>query len=108
MKIIITLLLITLSSAVFSEETLCKRVESKGEGHWPLPENAFTKERANKALKTLGKFTKNGSMGTDYVKVENELMFIKGYMLKTFLDPKDKVMLKEYCTFIETEAYVKH
>ena len=108
MKTIITFLLITFSLSIYAEETFCKKIESRGEGHWPLPEKAFTKERANKALKSLKEFTKNGSMGDDYVKVENELMFIKGYMLKIFLNPKDKTMLKEFCSFIENEAYVKH
>jgi hypothetical protein len=108
MKIIISLLIITFSLNVFGQEALCKKIESQGEGHWPIPEEAFTKERAQKALKTLEDFTAHGSMGADYVKAENELMFIKGYMLKTFLDPKDKVMLNEYCAFIENEAYVRH
>ena len=108
MKTIITFLLITFSLSIYAEETVCKKTESRGEGHWPLPEKAFTKQRANKALKALEEFTKNGAMSADYVKVENELMFIKGYMLKTFLNPKDNSMLKEYCSFIENEAYVKH
>ena len=108
MKTIITILLITLSSSVFSEETLCKVVESRGEGHWPLPEKAFTKERANKALKALEKFTNHGLMGADYINVENELMFIKGYMLKKFTDPNDKTMVNMYCSFIENEAHVIH
>ena len=47
-------------------------------------------------------------MGGDYVNVENELMFIKGYMLKKFTDPKDKTMVNMYCSFIENEAHVIH
>ena len=108
MKTIISLIIITFSLNAFGEEALCKKVESRGEGHWPLPEKAFTKERANKALKKLEKFTNHSLKGADYINVENELMFIKGYMLKKFTIPKDKTMVKEYCTFIENEAYVKH
>ena len=108
MKTIIIILLISFSHSIYAEKTLCKIAESRGEGHWPLPEEAFTKERANKALKKLGKFTNQGLMGGDYVNVENELMFIKGYMLKKFTDPKDKTMVNMYCSFIENEAHVIH
>ena len=108
MKYTLSILLIIISFSTYAEETLCKRIESKGEGHWPIPEKAFTKERANQALELLSEFTNKGTMDADYVSAENELIFIKGYMLKAFLRPGDKEMLKEFCTFIETEAYARH
>ena len=108
MKIILITTFLLFSITAYCEETLCNKVESRGEGHWPLPEKAFTKERANKALETLAKFTSNGSTGADFAVVENELMYIKGYLLKSFLNSNDKLLLKEYCEFIENEAYVKH
>ncbi len=91
-----------------SEESLCRKIESKGEGHWPLAECAFTKERANRAIEALSKLTNKTSMGADFVSVENELMYIKGYLLKQMTDPKDKEMRKEYCSFIENDAYIRH
>ena len=108
MKSTLLILLIIVSFSSYAEETLCNKIESKGEGHWPIPEKAFTKERANQALEILSNFTNKGTMDADYVSAENELIFIKGYMLKTFLRLGDKEMLKEFCAFIETEAYARH
>ncbi|MBL1275232.1 MAG: hypothetical protein COB30_004025 [Ectothiorhodospiraceae bacterium] len=108
MKYAIAIYLVLFSISVNSEESLCKKVESKGEGHWPLDESKFTKKRANSALESLSKLTNNTSMGADFVSVENELMYIKGYLLKQMTDPKDKEMRKEYCSFIENDAYIHH
>ncbi len=113
----------------------CKKVKSQGEGHWPVDESAFTLERANKAASELQKLinanttnNKEAPYPEELGEMRNHFMMIKGYMLKTMLvrsirskdDKKtDKVtremmeksstyLKKDFCDFIENDAYVSH
>ncbi len=102
MKHTILFLFLLLSLNVFGGELNCSRVESKGEGHWPLPPEAFTESRYNEAIDYLDEIVKVRAKGRDFYNVENELMYIKGYMLKLHNESK------AFCEFIQKEAYVRH
>ena len=102
MKPTIPFLILLLSLNVYSEEQNCPKVESKGEGHWPLPPEAFTESRFNEAVDYLNEIVKVRAEGRDYYNVENELMYIKGYMLKLHNESE------AFCEFIQKEAYVRH
>lgn len=87
---------------------MCKEIKSTGEGHWPISEKTFTKERALKATKTLNQLISLNEVVADYVSIENELLYIQGHMLKKYAKKNDEYFVKEYCNFIENEAYVRH
>jgi hypothetical protein len=81
---------------------------------WYIPETAFTKEAATKALKALSAQVDGGVRGRDF-DVDNDLKMIKGYLYRTYLAEHEKAfgsedveLRKEFCTFLKTEAYVSH
>jgi hypothetical protein len=82
---------------------------------WYIPESAFTKEEANKALVELKSQVNNDWNGADYQNVENRLKMIKGYLFRVYLDgykkqsgEEDKNLKEEFCRFIRNEAFVSH
>ena len=106
-------------------ENLCPAVKSKGEGHWPIPEEAFSKEAAIKAAEDLKMLLNNSEKSSDYFAenvgidfgsaVRNNLVSIEGYMLKVNAqkDIKEnnqsaKWTLKAWCDFIKNDAVVWH
>jgi len=81
---------------------------------WHIPESAFTKEAANKALKNLNDQVNAGAKGRDFL-VGNDLKMIKGYLYRAYLEEHkrafgedDKELLKEFCRFLREEAFVEH
>jgi len=81
---------------------------------WYIPETAFTKEAADKALKDLGSQVDGGVSGKDF-NVDNDLKMIKGYLYRAYLaeheksfGSEDTELRNEFCTFLKTEAYVAH
>ena len=108
MKLLTLLLLFLTSISAYGGVALCNKVESKGEGHWPIREDHFTKSAAYDSLKKLEHFVDEKSPSADYVSIENALIYLKGYVLKKYADPNDEISLKEYCDFIENEAYIRH
>ena len=134
MRIIIGLILMLLSSISFAEE-YCTKVQSSGEGHWPIPEDEFNIENANTAIEELKKlisaYSPGSSITPDAVylnEVENHQMMIKGYMLKSMLDKYIKkennrtvtenmmeyhkstvgYLKEEFCGFVKHDAYIRH
>ena len=104
---------------------LCPKVVSKGEGHWPVPEEAFTKEHALKASielnellnKVEGPLISSKDLGGLDISpyVMNRIVFIKGFALKSEAIESSKHdrdyskwAIKEFCDFIKTEAFTWH
>lgn len=121
----IVLSLILLASVNAAANDLCPPVQSEGEGHWPIPEDEFTQEAAQKSAKKLEKIMAELSEGQEYFAkkyaidyeslVFNELIFIKGYTLKlsakTALNNDAKFAkhsVDEFCSFLKNEASVWH
>jgi hypothetical protein len=82
---------------------------------WYIPESAFTKEEANKAIKELQGQANSEWNGADFISVENRLIMIKGYLFRVYLDDyrkrfgeDDKFTKEEFCRFIREEAFVRH
>jgi hypothetical protein len=74
---------------------------------WFIPEAAFTKEAADKALKNLASQVDGGVGGKDF-NVDNDLKMIKGYMYRAYLAEDEKAfgsedaeLKKEFCTFLK-------
>lgn len=65
-----------------SEGRFCSPVASVGEGHWPIDEAEFTKERARKALDSLSKYIDQVDTRMDFVSIDNDLLQVKGYLLR--------------------------
>jgi hypothetical protein len=92
-----------------------KLPEAKKEGdRWYIPEAAFTKEAADKALKRLSEQIDVGVSGKDFL-VNNDLLMIKGYLYRAYLDEHEKTfgsedleLTKEFCNFLKNDAYVQH
>ena len=91
-----------------AQELLCKEVKSKGEGHWPIPEKAFTKKRYDKAVALLNELSDKEHAVADYTTIENEMIYIEGFFLKLYAESGDKEMKKQFCEFIQNKAYVRH
>src|SRR5882672_11198837 len=59
------------------------KAEKEGDA-WYIPESAFTKEAANKALQNLSTQINKGVKGRDYL-IDNDLKMIKGYLFISYL-----------------------
>ena len=82
---------------------------------WYIPESAFTKDEANKALNQLQSEINTEWNGPDFVTVENRLKMIKGYLFRLHLEGyrkqfgrEDKALMEEFCRFIREQAYISH
>lgn len=90
-----------------NESRLCAPVTSHGEGHWPIDEKSFTQAEAMKALETLSTYVNEVDPRPDFVAIENDLLLVKGYLLKDYALHSDDYV-EYFCEFIQTEAYVQH
>ena len=108
MRNIVGLMILLFAVSVNAEETLCPASTTTGEGNWPIPESAFTKQEALKAIEILKDFVSTGSPDSDYINLENPQIMLRGYLLKLFATPSDIVSVKEFCEFMQKEAYVRH
>ena len=100
-----------------ADELICEPIKSSGEGHWPIPESAFTKKNAIDKLEKL-----KSLMDVPAVLIEdlesrkhNTFVIFEGYILKKRIaeleaENSDLVFkAKEaFCKFLENEAYVSH
>jgi hypothetical protein len=84
-------------------------------GPWYIPESAFTKEEANRALKELQSQINTEWNGADFINVENRLKMIKGYLFRLYLDgyrkqfgQDDKALKEEFCRFMREQAFISH
>ena len=91
------------------------KAESEGEGSaWYIPESAFTKEAANKALQNLNNQISKGVKGRDFL-IDNDLKMIKGYLFISYLEEhkrdfgtNDISLKNQFCEFLRNEAVVSH
>ncbi len=88
--------------------------EKEGD-RWYIPESAFTKEEANKAINELQSQVNTEWNGTDFQNVENRLKMIKGYLFRVYLDgykkksgQDDKILREEFCRFLRKEGFISH
>lgn len=94
--------------------THCEPVPSKGEGHWPMPEEYFTKENALLATDRLVKLVKDVDQFDDeFCIFRNHAVVIEGYVLKRELERIEQPGLKaeyvkNFCRFLIEKAYTCH
>lgn len=107
-------------------QQLCAPVKSRGEGHWPIPEAEFTKERAESAAREMTDLLKrvDGSYMTSKdvggldvgPYILNRLVYIKGFALRSValedITHGEKEIAEwstdAFCTFLAEEALVWH
>lgn len=115
-RTLICTLAVSLSFGCAVAKDYCPKVpeSQKEEGPWHIPESAFTKEAANKALKDLSAQVNEGVRGRDFL-IENDLNMIKGYLYRAYLaqhekdfGSEDAELTKEFCDFLKAQAYVNH
>ncbi|MEQ9310000.1 MAG: hypothetical protein RLN90_11160 [Balneolaceae bacterium] len=104
-------------STIFAQDLICEPVKSRGEGHWPIPEDAFTRENA---LERIGNLKELIDQPVEYIddleSIEhNTFVIFKGYILKRrIIDTieTDSVWIKkmktDFCDFLKDEAYFSH
>lgn len=97
-----------ISSLASASENICLEEKSKGEGSWPIAELSFTKEAAKKSVEKLKKFISSGTDGMDSEGISNELLMVRGYLLKSRVGTGMLGEKEEFCNFIKNEAYVQH
>jgi hypothetical protein len=108
--------LLTLAHSAVAADYCPPMPEPVKEGdRWYIPESAFTKEEATKALEELKLQVNSEWDGADFQNVENRLLMIKGYLYRVYLagykkqaGEDDKMLKKEFCRFIREEAFVSH
>jgi len=104
----ILLFFFIISSHSYAEESLCGKIESKY--RYPLAESDFTKKQFELALASLKETDKDNAYDYDFYDIESDLMYIKGYMYKLYIknNPGNSDLIKEFCTFMSKEAYLRH
>src|SRR6266446_5267795 len=103
------------TSQLTPNQALQPTPENEGEGGaWYIPESAFTKEAANKALQNLSTQINKGVKGRDFL-IDNDLKMIKGYLFISYLEEhkrefgtNDVSLKNQFCKFLRNEAFVSH
>ena len=107
-RILVFVLSVSTTGVCSALDRYCNEVESKGEGHWPISESEFTKQRYDEAVAFLAGAPEKLEIGMDYARVETELVYIEGYLLKASIFDEDPDAIILFCDFVENEAYVRH
>ena len=107
MKIFVIILSSLFTSALASDQ-ICENIKSKGEGHWPMSESAFTEEEAIKAMNKLNKYLTVGTNDIDSVSIDNQLLIIRGYLLKSRAIEEILFAKEEFCDFMYNDAHIQH
>jgi hypothetical protein len=112
---LITFLLPILAFPVAGAPTLCVPVATQeiSEGLWPIPEDAFTEERARNEIEKLKRLLDPDGVEVDSVAWETSFVYIEGWYLKRqAIEAKKRsdngLLLSDFCTFIKERAYVHH
>lgn len=107
-------LMMGITSLAQASEKLCVPVKSSGEGHWPIPEKAFSKENALTGLKELDALLEEKE---NYIEedMHNAFVMIEGYILKKHIselkaENSDQVnhATRDFCYFLKNKAYISH
>ncbi len=98
------------SVTCFASDPYCEPVEAKGEGHWPIPEEKFTELNAMQAIEKLSMSIKDAESEyfEPFPRNENDLLMIRGFLLKSSIGKYNGWGLDEFCRFIKEEAFVRH
>lgn len=99
---------IAIISSANANESICPGVTSTGEGNWPIKESSFTKKAAITASNKLAQYISNGTQEIDSVVIDNDILMIRGYLLKSRVDKNILGSKEEFCGFIKHQAYVQH
>jgi|SRR5271170_1022608 hypothetical protein len=114
---ILCLVIMILGFGCASAKNYCPATpQPKKEGDlWYIPEAAFTKDAADKAMKDLSIQTGGDVGGRDFFQVDNDLIMIKGYLYRAYLAEHEKAfgsedldLKKEFCDFLKTKAHISH
>ena len=105
---LIFLLTLSISILANANENYCNLVKIEEESHIPIPEIEFTKIRYEQALKFLIEAPENIKLGMDFVRIETEMLFVKGFLIKSSIRNEDPKTIEWFCQFMENEAYVRH
>ena len=115
--ILIAFPLLIMASKLMADELICEPIESEGEGHWPIPESAFTRENAIKELDNLKALLDAPAIYVEDLesKKHNAFVIFEGYILKKRISELEETSTKvatearqEFCTFLKEKAYVSH
>ena len=116
-RVTLLLFISVFSFSVFAEELICQPIESKGEGHWPIPEQAFTIDRASKELDNLKTLLDKQILGIDDFESlkHNTYVYVEGYLRKKLIHELEaaesssvNLAKKQFCEFLKAKAYVMH
>jgi hypothetical protein len=95
--------------------SLCPDVtaRSTAEGRWPIPEDAFTKQSAERELRKLRRLLGPEGSSVDSIAWENSFVYLEGWYLKRqALDAtkrgETKPFVVDFCNFVKNRAYVRH
>ena len=108
--------LLLLSHLVADAKDYCSpQPKAKSESDtWYIPESAFTKAAANKALQNLTTQVNHGVKGLDFM-IETDLVMIKGYLYLSYIaqhkkqfGKDDPELIRQFCVFLAKDAYVSH
>ena len=107
MKILIFILFL-ISSPAIAGNLICPKQISKGEGSWPIPESSFTKEAAQVAMRKLNLYLSKGTSDMDSVMIDNQILMVRGYLLKERVKDGVPDAKEEFCEFLKNDAFVQH
>jgi hypothetical protein len=114
-RIILGLLVAGLSASVAQAESLCPPTieQSKAEGVWRIPEEAFTEQSAKRELKKLNRLLGAEGLTVDSIAWETSFVYIEGwYLRRQALAAKGRgesgFFVSDFCDFLTSRAYVRH
>ena len=108
--------MLSMTTELAAEELICEVIESQGEGHWPIPESAFTRENAIEKLNRLKKLLDAPATLIDLESHKhNAFVIYEGYVLKKRIAELEinsteyaTAAREAFCRFLVEKAYVSH
>jgi hypothetical protein len=95
--------------------SLCPTAKAQGEseGAWPIPEEAFTKQAAERELQKLQRLLGPDGLFVDSIAWENSFVYLEGWYLKRQALEETKrgergLFVSDFCAFMKKHAYVRH
>lgn len=87
--------------------------QSKTEGAWRIPEEAFTEQSAKRELKKLNRLMGAEGLTVDSIAWETSFVYIEGwYLRRQALAAKGRgesgLFVSDFCDFLKSRAYVRH
>jgi hypothetical protein len=114
-RIILVLLCAGLGASVAQAESQCPLVteQSKTEGVWRIPEEAFTEQSAKQELEKLNRLLGAEGLTVDSIAWETSFVRIEGwYLRRQALAAKGRgesgLFVSDFCDFLKNRAYARH